>query len=184
MPESPDFDNRPSDRPPGRANKKRKLARTPVLDIYNIRRGRQASKTIIPQGWTIDIRSTTFAIITLAIVAALFAFLHHVGPPQHVSTPAQGTIQDTRIVPDHALETKSGGHVTWKAEYKVSYSVASREYAVWADSGIRAESEADVAMALGQSRPSCRVQYNCFVPVNEAVVSASGMGLPLITTVR
>jgi hypothetical protein len=86
--------------------------------------------------------------------------LHHVGPPQHVSTPAQGTIQDTRIVPDHALETKSGGHVTWKAEYKVSYSVASREYAVWADSGIRAESEADVAMALGQSRPSCRVQYN------------------------
>jgi hypothetical protein len=128
--------------------------------IYNTRMGRQASKTIIPQGWTIDIRSTTFAIITLAIVAALFAFLHHVGPPQHVSMPAQGTIQDARIVPDHALETKSGGHVTWKAEYKVSYSVASREYAVWADSGIRAESEADVARALRQSRPSCRVQYN------------------------
>ena len=50
-----------------------------------------------------------------------------------------GTIQDTRIIPERGLETKWGSELTWKAEYRVDYSVASRNYAVWADSGIRAE---------------------------------------------
>ena len=136
------------------------LVLRPVLDIYNVGVGPQASKTIIRHGWTIDIRSTAFAGIALAVLAAFFAFLHRGGPQHQVWTPAQGTIHDTRIVPDRALETKWGGQVMWKAEYKVSYSVASREYAVWADSGVRAESEAGVTMALRQSRPSCRVQYN------------------------
>jgi hypothetical protein len=45
-----------------------------------------------------------------------------------------GTIQDTRIIPDHGLETKWGGELTWKAEYRVDYSVRSRNYAVWTDS--------------------------------------------------
>jgi len=71
-----------------------------------------------------------------------------------------GSIQDTRIVADHGIETKWGGELMWKAEYRVAYSVASREYAVWADSGIRGESEAGVRLALPQSRPSCRVRYN------------------------
>src|SRR5438309_2989582 len=42
------------------------------------------------------------------------------------------TIQGTRIVADHALQTKWGGQLTWKAEYSVAYSIASREYAIWA----------------------------------------------------
>jgi hypothetical protein len=90
--------------------------------------GPQVSKTIIPQGWTIDIRSTAFAAIALAVVTALFAFLHRAVPQHQAWTPAPGAIQGTEIVPDHALETKSGGQVTWRAEYKISYSVASREY--------------------------------------------------------
>jgi len=119
--------------------------------------GPQVSKTIIPQGWTIDIRSTALAAIALAVLTALFAFLHRAVPTW---TPAAGAIQGTRIVPDHALETKSGGQVTWRAEYKVSYSVASREYALWTDSGIRGESEDQVRLALPKSRSSCQVKYN------------------------
>jgi hypothetical protein len=72
----------------------------------------------------------------------------------------RGKIQDTRVVPDRAVETKWGGELTWKAEYRVVYSVASREYALWADSGIRGESEAAVRLALPQSKLSCRVRYN------------------------
>jgi hypothetical protein len=71
-----------------------------------------------------------------------------------------GTIQDTRIIPDHGLETKWGGELTWRAEYRVDYSVASRNYAVWADSGIRGESETGIRLALPQSRPQCRVRFN------------------------
>jgi hypothetical protein len=94
-----------------------------------------------------------------AVVAALFALVHR--GPQAMKWPlVQGTIQDTRIVPSHALQTKWGGQLTWKAEYRVAYSVASREYAVWTDSGIRGESEAGVRLVLPQSRPSCWVQYN------------------------
>lgn len=60
----------------------------------------------------------------------------------------QGTIQGTRIIPDKAVETNWGGQLTWKAEYRVTYSVAGREYTVWGDSGIRRESEAAVRLAL------------------------------------
>jgi hypothetical protein len=66
--------------------------------------------------------------------------------------PVPGTIQDTRIIPDHGLETKWGGELTWKAEYRVNYSVAGRNSAVWADSGIREESETGIRLALPQSR--------------------------------
>jgi hypothetical protein len=108
--------------------------------------------------WTIDMRRTVFVAIAWVLVAALFAFLHRA--PRRANWPlAQGNIQDTRIVADHALQTKWGGQLTWKAEYSVAYSVAGREYAVWADSGIRGNSEADVRLALPQLRPSCRVQY-------------------------
>src|SRR6266702_8930909 len=73
-------------------------------------------------------------------------------------------IQGTRIVAGHALQTKWGGQLTWKAEYSVAYSVASREYAIWADSGIRSESEDGVHLALPRSLPSCRVRYKPETP--------------------
>jgi len=72
----------------------------------------------------------------------------------------QGTIRDTRIVADHALETKRGGQLIYRAEYRVAYSVGSQEREVWADSGIRRESEADVRVDLPRRAPSCMVQYN------------------------
>ncbi|HEV2732863.1 MAG TPA: hypothetical protein VGV15_22765, partial [Terriglobales bacterium] len=67
--------------------------------------------------WTIDLRSTALVAIAWTLVAALFAFLHR--GPREVKWPlAQGNIQDTRIVADHALQTKWGGQLTWKAEYR------------------------------------------------------------------
>ncbi|MGA7221132.1 MAG: hypothetical protein WBX38_22650 [Candidatus Sulfotelmatobacter sp.] len=65
-----------------------------------------------------------------------------------------------RIVPDHATETAWGGEQTWRAEYQVSYLAGSREYSVWADSGIRGESEAVVRLALPQAPLTCQVKYN------------------------
>lgn len=75
-------------------------------------------------------------------------------------TTAQGTIQDTRIVPDHALQTKWGSELTWRAEYRVAYLVGGREYAVWADSNIRGENKLFVQLRLPQSLPTCSVRYN------------------------
>lgn len=69
-------------------------------------------------------------------------------------------VKDTRVVADRAVETKWGGELTWKAEYRVVYFVTNREYAQWADSGIRGESKAAVRLALPQSKLSCRVRYN------------------------
>jgi hypothetical protein len=73
---------------------------------------------------------------------------------------ARGEIQDTRVVADRAVETKWGGELTWKAEYRVVYFVTNREYAQWADSGIRGETEAAVRLALPQPKLPCRVPYN------------------------
>ncbi len=79
-------------------------------------------------------------------------------------TTAQGTIQDTRVVPYSALETKWGSQLTWIAEYRVVYSAGGREYSVWADSGIRGESKPDVQLRLSQPPPTCRVRYNLKEP--------------------
>lgn len=73
---------------------------------------------------------------------------------------AEGVIVNTRIVPDHAIETKWGTRLRWKAEYSVAYSVAGREFQVWADSGVRGDTEADVRMSLAQFRRPCQVQYD------------------------
>jgi hypothetical protein len=109
--------------------------------------------------WTMDVHVTVQVALVGALVVFLFALLHR--GPEAVEWPlVQGDIQDTRIVADHAIQTKWGGELTWKAEYKIAYFVASREYAAWTDSGIRGESEAGVRLALPKSLPSCRVQYN------------------------
>jgi len=125
-------------------------------------RSLQASKALTRRGKRTlarcKARTAQFA-AACALVAALFALLHR--GRQELEWPlVQRTIQDTRIVADHALETKWDSQLTWKAEYRVAYSVASHEYAVLADSGIRGESEAVVRLGLPKSRPSCRVQYN------------------------
>jgi len=115
--------------------------------------------------WTfsIDWAATAKVAAACVLAVALFALLNRNAQEAKWSSTS-GTIQETRIVADHALQTKWGGPLTWKAEYSVAYSVASREYAVWADSGIRSESEAGVRLALPRSLPSCRVRYNPETP--------------------
>ena len=109
--------------------------------------------------WTIDLRGIAQVALACALVFASFALLHR--RPEAAKWPlVQGNIQDIRILADHAVETKSGGELTWKAEYRVVYLAASREYALWADSGIRGESEAAVRLALPRAHPACRVKYN------------------------
>ena len=79
-------------------------------------------------------------------------------------TTTQGIVQDTRVVPHSAYETKWGSQLIWIAEYRVVYSVGGREYSVWASSGIRDESKPDVELRLPQSRPACRVRYDVKKP--------------------
>jgi hypothetical protein len=128
-------------------------------------RSSQAVKGMTRRGkWTIDMRRTVRFAIGVALVAALLAMLDR--RPREVKWgQVQGNIQDTRIVADHALQTKWGGQVEWKAEYKVGYSIGGREYAVWADSGIRGGDEDGVRLLLPQSRPSCRVHYKAQSPM-------------------
>jgi hypothetical protein len=79
--------------------------------------------------WTMDTRSTALYALAWTLVIVLFAFLHR--RRRDVKWPlVQGTIQDTRIVSDHALQTGWGGQVTWKAEYKVAYAVATRIFSM------------------------------------------------------
>ena len=81
-----------------------------------------------------DVRGTVQVALVGALVVFLFALLHR--GPEAVKWPlVQGDIQDTRIVADRAIQTKWGGEPGRKAEYKVAYFVASREYAAWTDSG-------------------------------------------------
>src|SRR6267378_4027198 len=80
--------------------------------------------------WTIDVRGTVLFVVACALIVALFALLHR-GPEATKWPLVQGNIQDTRILADHAAETKWGGQLTWKAEYRVVYFAASREHALW-----------------------------------------------------
>jgi hypothetical protein len=109
--------------------------------------------------WTIDVRTIVQGAAVCTLILALLAFLHR-GTREAERPLVYGTIQDTRIVADHAVQTKWGGQVTWRADYKVAYAVATREYLVWADSGIRGQSEDEVRLALPRTRPTCQVRYN------------------------
>ena len=111
----------------------------------------------------IEWRNLALFAAALALLCALFLLLQLV--PREANRPlTQGTIKDTRIVADHAVETNWGGQLTWTAEYRVIYFVNNREYAVWTNSGIRGESEAGVQLALPKSHPPCRVKYNPKIP--------------------
>jgi hypothetical protein len=98
-----------------------------------------------------------------ALAVLLIGVMHWSREPSAVDT-TQGTIRDTRVVPYYALETKWGSQLIWTAEYQVVYSAGGREYAVWATSGVRAESKPDVLLRLPQPRPTCRVRYNLKEP--------------------
>lgn len=109
--------------------------------------------------WTIDKRRMTLFIIVCAFAVAIVAFLHR--RSRDVEWPVvEGVVQETRIVVDHSLQTKWGSELTWKAEYRVEYLVASRKHDTWVDSGIRGESQDGVRLALPHSQLSCSVRYD------------------------
>ena len=109
--------------------------------------------------WTIDVRATVLFAIAVVLAVALIALLH--GSQKHLQwSQAQGSIVDTRIVADRAIQTTSGGKLAWKTEYKVDYAVGGRDYAVWADSGIRGEDEDGVRLRVPKLHSFCRVQYD------------------------
>jgi hypothetical protein len=108
---------------------------------------------------TMDTRLAAQLFAGCVLLAGMYALLHRV-PRETQWQSVPGSVQGTRIVTDHALEAPGGSQLTWRAEYSVAYSVGDHEYQVWADSGVRGESEADVRLNLVQPRPSCQVRYN------------------------
>jgi hypothetical protein len=108
--------------------------------------------------WTKAWRGIALFVVACTLVVASLAFLQS-GSGKVEWPVVLGAVQDTRIVADHARQI-GGGQLIWRADYKVAYSVAGREYIVWADSGIRDESEDGVRLVMPKSRPSCWVRYN------------------------
>lgn len=80
-----------------------------------------------------------------------------------------GTIQATRVVVDHVVETRLGSQVTWKGQYEVRYTVGDRQYTVLGETGIKGTSEAEVQMSLRSPITSCSVRYD---PNNPALAVA------------
>jgi len=137
----------------------------PDYDSYNVGVTTRAGKAVRRRStWTVGLRASVLFAIALVFVAAFLALLLR-SPRQVEWSQVQGTVQDTRIVVDRVAQTKWGGQLKWKAEYKVGYSSAGREYVVWADSGLRAEDEDGVRLLLPKSPPSCRVHYNPHHPM-------------------
>jgi hypothetical protein len=122
-----------------------------------------------------------------ALVFALYVILRH-GQREAEWPLVQGTIQGTRIVADHSSETKWGGQMTWKAEYRVTYSVAGREYTEWVDSGIRNRRQrwcragsAAITPFLSYSIQSDKARsVRCkFSMKNPSLIEKLGMGLKI-----
>jgi hypothetical protein len=90
--------------------------------------------------FSIDWASPVKVTAAFILAAVLFVLLER-NTQETKWSSTSGTIQATRIVADHAVQTQAGGHITWKAEYSVAYSVRSREYAIWADSGVGAKAK-------------------------------------------
>jgi hypothetical protein len=110
--------------------------------------------------WTINIRGVAAVAIAYVLVITLLALLRRSAGNTAGWPIVTGTIEETRIVADHAWETGWGGELTWKAEFKVAYFVDANEYSTWVDSRIRGESEGAVRLALPKWRPSCSVKCN------------------------
>jgi hypothetical protein len=96
------------------------------------------------------------AAVASVLILGLF-YLHHRGQQEKSWQAVQGNVREKRISPAYATQVM-GSHLVWKAEYRVGYSGAGHEYSVWADSGVRGDSEADVQLRLTKVS-SCWVRY-------------------------
>jgi hypothetical protein len=105
-------------------------------------------------------RTTSLRLSLIAFVVAVAIFLWRSVVHEAYWPRVQGTVQGTRLFADPGIQTNWDGPITWKAEYRVVYSVASREYAVWADSGIRRDNKALVQLSIPNPLPLCSVHYN------------------------
>ena len=90
-------------------------------------------------------------------IGALLALQHN---PHPAAPVVQGRVEQVRVVADHSSQTRWGSQLIWKTEYKVAYSVAGKDYMVWTDSGMRADTEADIRLALPAKPPACQVWYH------------------------
>jgi len=80
-----------------------------------------------------------------------------------------GHIEKIAIRVDHDLETKWGSQVVWRADFAVTYLVNGHRFTTNADSGIRAESQAEVESILRQTHPACVVKYPSAEPERASV---------------
>jgi hypothetical protein len=94
-------------------------------------------------------------VLAVALSLLLRSAIHEASWPR-----VQGSVEETRVVANSGIQTNWGGQLTWKVEYRVVYTVAAREYAVWADSGIRDDSKAVAQLKIPAPLPSCWVRYN------------------------
>lgn len=103
-------------------------------------------------GWTLRF-------LGVAAVFGLFLLQRARSNEKNHWVTAEGIVRGTQVVPDHALETKWGSEVSWKAQYRVLYIANGREFTVWVDSGIQRGSKAEVELAIPKSYPTCSVDY-------------------------
>jgi len=101
--------------------------------------------------WTV----VCFLILAAVVYLALRSGLREARWPR-----VQGSVESTRVIVDRATETNWGSRLRWRAEYRVVYTVAGREYTVLADSGIRDDSEDGVRLRVPRPSPPCWVKYN------------------------
>jgi hypothetical protein len=71
--------------------------------------------------WTIDIRASMQFVLVIAVLMGAAALLRRASQDATRRQIVKGSIQDTRIVADHAVETRWGGQATWRVDYKVAY---------------------------------------------------------------
>jgi uncharacterized protein DUF3592 len=138
------------------------LARFEKLDMGRVRRRPTVPVLAYTHGVDRSRKSYIPGVLSVAVfgLAVLLLVVLQRSPNEAHWTTAQGAIQDTRIVPDHALQTQWGSQLAWRADYRVVYLVGGHEYAVWVDSGIRSESKLLVQLRLPQSHNTCSVRYD------------------------
>ena len=90
-------------------------------------------------------------VLAVALSLLVRSVMHEAAWPK-----VRGTVQETRVVADPIGSKR----IMWKAEYRVVYSVAGREYSVWADSGVRDEGKTVVQAEIPKGIPPCWVRYN------------------------
>jgi hypothetical protein len=100
----------------------------------------------------------------LVLVTALYIasnVLHPLHDLDHLT--AEGKVSDTRIVVDHIWDTRYGGRIYYRIEYRiealVSYEIDGRSYSRWLTGSETTTERALLASKLASSPKSCQVYW-------------------------